>query len=303
MFRLLAMLVLSGIAAQAQTITETFGSGANQFTIDFVEIGNPGNAADTLGVGSVAYNYNLGKYEVNRDMVFKANTSGSLEITMADMSSYRADGGNWPVTGVTWYEAAQFVNWLNTSTGGAAAYKFQGGAFHLWSAGDAGYNANNPFRNSLAKYWIPSADEWYKGAYGKPDGSWSAYPSESGGTPISVSEGIQPNTAVYSQSSPAQITRAGGLSAMGTMGQGGNVWEWTETAIDGNNDTAGENREVRGGSWLGNNIFLYSETKNTADPTFETSVYGFRVAMVPEPTSFLLLMMGGAVLMVRRRKS
>ena len=56
----------------AQTITETFGSGANAFTMDFVTIGNPNNAADTTGspdpVGSVAYTYNLGKYEVsNKD--------------------------------------------------------------------------------------------------------------------------------------------------------------------------------------------------------------------------------------------
>ena len=46
MIRLLAVLVLSGLSAQGQTITETFGSGANQFSIDFVTIGNPGNAAD-----------------------------------------------------------------------------------------------------------------------------------------------------------------------------------------------------------------------------------------------------------------
>ena len=30
-------------------MTESFGSGANTFTMDFVTIGNPGNAADTTG--------------------------------------------------------------------------------------------------------------------------------------------------------------------------------------------------------------------------------------------------------------
>ena len=37
----------------------TFGSGANQFTMEFVTIGNPGNAPDTTGnptpAGSVGY--------------------------------------------------------------------------------------------------------------------------------------------------------------------------------------------------------------------------------------------------------
>jgi len=35
-------------------------------------------------------------------------------------------GTNVPITNVSWYEAAQFVNWLNTSTGHQAAYKFTG---------------------------------------------------------------------------------------------------------------------------------------------------------------------------------
>jgi formylglycine-generating enzyme len=136
--------------------------------MEFVTIGNPNNAADTTGIpnpaGSVAYTYNLGKYEVSRDMITKANSAGSLGITLQDMSSYGGNGVNRPATGLSWYEAAKYVNWLNTSTGGTAAYKFDGiGNFQLWSAGDAGYNANNMFRNSLAKYVIASRDEWYKG--------------------------------------------------------------------------------------------------------------------------------------------
>ena len=127
----------------AQTITETFGIGANAFTMDFVTIGNPGNAADTTGspnpAGSVAYTYNLGKYEVSREQIDKANSAGSLGITLQDMDNYGGNGVNKPATGIGYYEAAKYVNWLNTSTGGTAAYKFDGsGAFQLWSAGDVG---------------------------------------------------------------------------------------------------------------------------------------------------------------------
>ena len=40
---------------------DTFGTGGNEFTIDFVAIGNPGNAADTTGYGAVPYNYRWGR--------------------------------------------------------------------------------------------------------------------------------------------------------------------------------------------------------------------------------------------------
>ena len=253
---LLSLLALGYQTASAQLVTESFGSGVNAFTMEFVTIGNPNNVADTTGspnpVGSVAYTYNLGKYEVSRGQIDKANAAGSLGITMSDMSGYGGNGLLKPATGISWYEAAKYVNWLNTSTGGTAAYKFSGSTFQLWSSTDAGYNANNMFRNSLAKYVIASRDEWYKGAYGKADGSWSNFPNGTDSAPTAVASGTDANTAVYGQSAstgPADITNAGGLSAYGTMGQGGNVWEWNETAYDGTNNTAGENRELRGGSW------------------------------------------------------
>jgi len=259
---LLTLLALGYQGASATSLLETFGSGANAFTMEFVTIGNPNNAADTTGapnpVGSVAYVYNLGKYEVSRDQITKANSAGSLGITLFDMSSYGGNGLLKPATGISYYEAAKYVNWLNTSTGGTAAYKFDGsGNFQLWSSTDAGYNANNMFRNSNAKFWLPSTDEWYKGAYGKANGSWSNFPNGSDSAPTPVAGGTTANTAVYNgQSGPADITNAGGLSAYGTMGQGGNVWEWNETAYDGSNNTAGENRVLRGGSWSTTSLTL-----------------------------------------------
>jgi formylglycine-generating enzyme len=114
----------------AQTMTtQTFGTGVNSFSMDFVEIGNPGNAADTTGspnpVGSVAYTYNIGKYEVSRDMITKANAASSLGITMYDLTSYGGNLVNRPATGISWKEAAKYVNWLNTSTGNTPAYPTQ----------------------------------------------------------------------------------------------------------------------------------------------------------------------------------
>ena len=303
----------------AQTLTQNFGNGANAFTMDFVTIGNPNNLADTTGtpnpVGSVAYTYNLGKYEVSRDQINKANAAGSLGITMFDMSGYGGNGVNRPATGISWYEAAKYVNWLNTSTGGTAAYKFSGSTFQLWSSTDAGYNANNLFRNSLAKYWIASSDEWYKGAYGRVDGSWSNFPNGTDIAPTAVASGIDANTAVYGQSlstGPADINNAGGLSSYGTMGQGGNVYEWMETAYDGSNNTAGEDRELRGGSWNSysglldasdrNSDGLDASIRSSSNPPNGIGYVGFRVASVPEPSSLSLLVLGGVVVALRRRR-
>ena len=308
---LLTFLALGYQSASAQSSLQTFGSGANQFTMEFVTIGNPNNAADTTGspnpAGSVAYTYSLGKYEVSRDMITKANAAGSLGITMLDMRDLGGNGVNKPAAGVTWYEAAKYVNWLNTSTGGTAAYKFSGNTFQLWSSTDAGYNANNMFRNSLAKYVIASRDEWYKGAYGSPNGTWYNYPTGTDSAPTAVASGTLLNTAVYEQSystGPADINNAGGLSAHGTMGQAGNVWEWMETAHDGINNTADEYREVRGGNWYSGGISGFHATGSFIDPpASEFYNAGFRVASVPEPSALSLLAIGlGGLVLVRRKK-
>ena len=303
---LLTLLSLGYQSASAITVIENFGSGDNAFTMEFVTIGNPNNADDTTGspnpAGSVAYTYNLGKYEVSRGQIDKANSAGSLGITYTSYSSTV----NKPGTGISWYEAATYVNWLNTSTGGTAAYKFVGGNFQLWSAGDEGYNANNLFRNSLAKYVIASSNEWYKGAYGNADGSWSNFPNGTNIAPTAVAGGTDANTAVYGQSAstgPADINNAGGLSSYGTMGQGGNVWEWNETAYDGSNNTAGETRELRGGAWSSNSGLLDASYRYNYDPANESVIIGFRVASVPEPSTGLLVLLGLSGLLLKRRKT
>jgi hypothetical protein len=116
---------------------DSFGSGDNVFDIECVPIGDPGNPADTTGspnpAGSVDYVYNIGKYEISRDMVSKASAAGNLGITLYPMGRPRLA---MPATGVSWNEAARFVNWLNTSNGHSPAYKFS------TQPGDAGYSSN-----------------------------------------------------------------------------------------------------------------------------------------------------------------
>jgi formylglycine-generating enzyme len=131
------------------------------------------------------------------------------------------------------------------------------------------------------------------------------------GRPIAVASGTNAGTAVYNGSAtipaitnPAIVDNAGGLSAYGTMGQGGNVWEWIESASDGTNNSPSEQRTVRGGSWDSGERHLRSPLRENVDPTVERDSYGFRVASVPEPSTYVLVLMGaGALYLWKRRKS
>jgi formylglycine-generating enzyme required for sulfatase activity len=301
------------------TTTDSFGSGANAFTMKFVTVGNPGNDPDTTGApnpaGAVASAFRMSTYEVSTAMVSNANTAGSLGIT------YTSRTADMPATSVSWNEAARFVNWLNASSGSVAAYKFSiqpGGVGYganadiaLWASGDAGYNAANPFRNSNAKYFLPSENEWYKAAYYSGTGStYYNYATGSDSVPTAVASGTASGTAVYNgQSSPADITSAGGLSPYGTMGQGGNAWEWMETNSSGTNNSSDWTRGLRGGSWNygGGVLDLASSLRVDYDPSNESYDIGFRVASselaaVPEPTTLLsTLALVSSGLLLRRR--
>ncbi len=148
---LAALLVLSMRGFVLQAVADTFGSGPNSFEIEFVTIGSPGNAPDDdpNPAGAVDYAYRMGKYEISEQMIDKAN---ALSVESGTPLGITKDtrGPNKPATSVTWFEAATFVNWLNTSTGSVPAYKFDDlGAFQLWQPGDAGYDPNYLYRNSL----------------------------------------------------------------------------------------------------------------------------------------------------------
>jgi formylglycine-generating enzyme required for sulfatase activity len=331
---LIASTVLLLLPAQPTSAeVATFGSGANQFTVDFVTIGNPGNPADATSdpnpAGSVPYVYRIGKYEISREMIEKANAAGGLGLTLDPMDFVSGSLGSgprpaMPATGMSWNEAARFTNWLNTSKGFPAAYKFsvQAGEpgysananIEVWQAGDAGYDANNLFRNGLAYYFLPSVDEWYKAAYFDPNANGGAgrywdYQSGSDTLPSPVASGTDLGTAVYFQEAdqgPADITLAGGLSPNGTMAQGGNVWEWQETEGDGINDDASSCcRALSGSGWYSSDIFggIGDQLRHTldGDVLHEHTLVGFRVASIPEPSSLLVGVLGLLGLLIRRR--
>lgn len=297
------MSLITGTSVRA----DTFGSGGNTFSIDFTSIGNAGNAADTTGYGAVGYTYSIGTYDISVNQLNTATANGVAGLGNGYWS------GDQPAANLSWYQAAAFVNFLNTSSGHQAAYNltYSGGAYTmaLWSSGQSGYDASNPFRNSLALYVLPSENEWYKAAYYDPSGTnYFLYPTGSNTAPTAVASGTNANTAVYNQpSSPASVYQAGGLSPYGTMGQGGNAWQWLEDAYSGSNTSAWGNRVIRGGSFSYISDGL-SSSYRSEDPANNNSGYGvgFRVAelsAVPEPSTYALFGLGalGLVFVTRTK--
>jgi len=309
-------ITLAGVLALTITSAhaDTFGSGGNAFTIDFVNIGNAGNANDagagggsySSPYGGVSYDYRMGVVEVSQDWITKATNLGMTNVTAGAWT------GSQPAANMKWYEAAGFVNWLNTSTGHQAAYQLNGAntALTLWTSGQAWQaGGENLYRHKDAYYFLPNENEWYKAAYHKNDGvtaNYWDYATGSNSIPTAVASGTTAGTAVYDSvtASPAAVNNAGGLSAYGTMGQNGNVWEWTESAFDGINNSPSELRASRGGNWDSIESDLRSLSNAGDAPSDFSEILGFRVAsVVPEPTSALLLLGSGAMLLLRRRRT
>ena len=291
---------------QPSAQADTFGTSGNEFTIDFVGIGNTGNAADTTTYGAVPYEYRASTYEISQDAITKATASGMANVVAGAWT------GNQPAADIDWYEAAAFVNFLNTNSAKTAAYDlaWDGSAWsmNLWSSGQAWTaGGTNLYRNKDAFYFLPSENEWYKAAYYNAAGTnYFLYPTGSDTAPTAVASGTNAGSAVYDgiASVPAISGSAGGLSPYATMGQGGNVWEWNESAFDGSNSSSSENRAIRGGSWGSPEFDLRSSSRDNFDPSLGDFNFGFRVASVPEPSTYALLLLGaGAAYIWKRRKS
>jgi formylglycine-generating enzyme len=304
--------------AASMTMADTFGTGANQFTIDFVSISGATNPTSGIPAGNgftftgVANDYRMGTYEITNDQWNKFTASLGVPVTGNQGYSYSSysTGTNVPTDSISWFEAAQFVNWLNTSTGNQPAYKFTGTqgqsdyAFAPWSSTDAGYDAGNPFRNTAAKYFLPTENEWVKAAY------WNSttlqlqtYATKPGdmlfqGNGTNGGWNYYDNGYATNPSGPWAVGR-GSQELNGTHDMMGNDREWMESPYDGeyyggDYDTY-SSRAWRGGCWYISSVDLASSFRvinygPSHCPFFESPFVGFRVASVPEPSTLVMLL-------------
>jgi formylglycine-generating enzyme required for sulfatase activity len=304
-------------------------------TIDTVYVGDIGNPSDWTGRGAVDYGYSIGKDEVTvgqyvgfLNAVAKADPyalynpimgySGDISRSgVSGVYTYKVVGNaSKPITEVSWFDAARFVNWLHNGqpTGAQGSGTTETGAYTLNGA----LTGVNFTKNAGAQYWIPSDNEWYKAAYYQPaaqggdsDSYW-LYPTRSNTQPNSRNGSVtDPNSANYYYNDGIANGYNGGYainnsttepydgrtvvgafsqaySFYGTFDQGGNVFEWDDFV-------SGDSRAIVGGSWTATMEAMQAVNYyNVSDPSSEFGNVGFRIAAVPEPSSLALL--GGFIL-------
>lgn len=267
---LLSSIVVLGIClVPGRSSADTITWGGNTVEMDFVTIGDTNNAADTEGsptnCGAVAYEYRIGKYEVSRHQYSCTYGPG--------FDDYK------PKDTLTWYEAAQFCNWLTTGSEETGLYVFVEGTF------DSIRDREDAVEEYGIVYCLPTEDEWYKAAYYDPDkpggaGYWdypdgtnvmyARIPAEDDGIAANA-EGIASGTTVDVDEYPLSA------SPYGTQQQGGNVFEWNEALI-------GTDRGIRGGSYYSTHSIHYAhrEEQGSFAPAGDASSIGFRVVAIGE---------------------
>ena len=180
---------------------------ADTIMMDMVTVGDPGNADDTTGYGSVGYEYQIGKYEVTigqyteflnavaatdtyslyspttgTDLrvagIGQSGTSGSYIYSVIAPSGTTPLGatspGSRPIACVNWWDCARFANWMSNGqpTGAQTNATTENGAYFVNGSTSGTFcpakNVVNPNTNAAPTFYIPTENEWYKAAYYNP---------------------------------------------------------------------------------------------------------------------------------------
>jgi len=263
------------------------------------------DAIGTTGFGSVGYVYELATTEVTNaqyaeflnavdptganlralyppEMATEVWAGIDLVPTNPDGTKFVTDptAANWPAIPMTFWGAVRFVNWMHNGQGSSDV---QGGAYTL-EGGSFPSNAHTVVRNSSAKFFVPTENEWYKAAYydGAAD-TWYDYPEASNtitscALPSRLAGTANCDFSVGGPSDVGTYTAEPGL--YGIFDMGGNALEWTETI-----SSFGQ-REARGGSWSkGVDFNASSFTYDGLHTTAQEPGVGFRIGRQTCPDS------------------
>jgi len=308
--------------------------------IEYVTVGNAGNVADPATgsiFGAVAYAYKIAKNETTvsdytqfLNAVAATDTYGLYSTQMT--TSYNAGitrsgspstftysvvpgSGNKPITFVSWFDAARFTNWMNNGqpTGAQNAATTEDGAYTLNGA-TSGVSVS---KNVGATVWIPSENEWYKAAYYDPTksgvGGYWLYANQNDSlvsNTIGVAHAANYYHDNYAASGSPSFPTSNALTDVGAYGENSDSYYGTNDQLGNvrelNDAIIGTERGARGGSWA-SNIGLETDMPATTllrslPPQFESADVGFRLASIPEPTSLVITMLAGGVMLIRRKR-
>jgi sulfatase modifying factor 1 len=236
--------------------------------------------------------YNNSMAASSRGGITRSGSSGSYTYSVKpDATGVLPNNGTYtygdkPVVFVSFFDSIRFANWVNN--GATASSSTETGAYTLASG-------NTVARNPGALWFIPTEDQWYKAAYYNPSTStYFDYPTKSNTAPNNNPPSSDTgNSANFLGPSPNfnytvdisyPYTSAGSYllskSAYGTSDQGGNAWEWTETA------STSANRIRRGGSADDDVATLNANYRETFPITAEFDDVGFRLATIAVPGDY-----------------
>ena len=211
--RILFSLTIAIVALAAAT--------AQAVNIVTVPVGDAGNVANGDGYGAVAYNYNIGKYDVTDNQYCEfLNTvaaasdpyglwsaaigaDGVAGITRSGSGPYtyavKTGQGNQPVVDVNWFDTLRFANWLTDGVTETGSYTITGSGPN-WTVAIPSATQRATWTTGSAHWLLPSENEWYKAAYYKGGGTnagyWT-YATQSNTAPtweLSTSTGPNPGT-------------------------------------------------------------------------------------------------------------
>ena len=211
------------------------------------------------GLGEVPYAYYIGRFETTNDEWVEllnavdptganplglydpeqtSSSNGGIDYfpgnPLGEKYASKPNRGRFPVNFVDWFDALRYVNWLENG-------KMDGGDTEVGS-----YNLlTSPVTDLGGAFGLPTENEWYKAAYGRPiDGFWWLYPIQSNSPPgVATCDFLtrtvnNPSSTTVNYSAacgyPVEVgTARAGQTTNGTQDQAGNVSEWIY-ALSGN---------------------------------------------------------------------
>jgi uncharacterized repeat protein (TIGR03803 family) len=334
--RLAALIAALALLPASLARADVFNMPAGQTSLQFVTVGDPGNAPDSATgnqYGAVPYTFNMGKYDVTLgqyvqflNAVAASDTYHCYNSGMAGSPSqypfgisqvgspgsytYAVTGSNpqaanMPVFAVSWLDAARFCNWMQNGQliGSEGTATTENGTYTLNGDKTIGIET----RNANATYFVPSENEWYKACYyvggGTNAGYWT-YPAQSDVAPSNSLALAMSQSNVVNYYFGGYTDSTNLLTPVGTFSASPGPYGTYDMGGDVWQWTEGTAsgmyslRVLRGGSFNDGLTFgLASTNRNTDFPYDENFSNGFRIASVPEPTSLALLLTGGLCLL------